>query len=78
LINITTALYDNDDDVVQLSSANFDRLVTDSDNVWIVSDKTLETFFIHLNKGYGPRRSSTVKNIRIIQHGGIDSSSEDN
>ncbi|KAL7042052.1 hypothetical protein ACKWTF_000999 [Chironomus riparius] len=36
LINITSALYDSSDDVVQLSSTNFDRLVTDSDNVWIV------------------------------------------
>lgn len=36
LINITTALYDSSDEVVQLTSANFDRLVTNSEHVWIV------------------------------------------
>ncbi|CRK86583.1 CLUMA_CG000025, isoform A [Clunio marinus] len=36
LINFTLALYDSNDDVVQLTSANFDKLVTSSDNVWIV------------------------------------------
>lgn len=36
LIKLTVALYDSSDDVVQLTSANFDRLVTGSDNVWII------------------------------------------
>jgi len=36
LVKLTVALYDSGDDVVQLTSANFDRLVTSSDNVWIV------------------------------------------
>lgn len=36
LIKLTVGLYDSSDDVVQLTSANFDRLVTSSDNVWIV------------------------------------------
>lgn len=36
LIKLTVALYDSSDDVVQLTSTNFDRLVTGSDNVWIV------------------------------------------
>ena len=30
------ALYDSSNDVVQLTSSNFDRLVTQSDDVWIV------------------------------------------
>lgn len=36
LVKLTVALYDSSDDVVQLTSANFDRLVTSSDNVWII------------------------------------------
>lgn len=36
LIKLTVALYDSSDDVVQLTSANFDRLVTQSDSVWII------------------------------------------
>lgn len=36
LIKLTVALYDSSDDVVQLTSANFDRLVTQSDSVWVI------------------------------------------
>lgn len=36
LIKLTVALYDSSDDVVQLTSTNFERLVTNSDSVWIV------------------------------------------
>ena len=36
LIKLAVALYDSSDEVVQLTSANFDRLVTSSDNVWII------------------------------------------
>lgn len=36
IIKLAVALYDSSDDVVQLTSTNFDRLVTGSDQVWIV------------------------------------------
>lgn len=36
LVKFTVALYDSSDDVVQLTSTSFDRLVSQSDNVWII------------------------------------------
>lgn len=36
LFKLTLALYESGDDVVQLTSTSFDRLVTQSDNVWII------------------------------------------
>ena len=36
LISGTYALYDSSSDVVQLTPSNFDRLVSNSDEVWIV------------------------------------------
>ena len=35
-IKLSLALYDSQDDVVVLTSSNFDKLVTQSDSVWII------------------------------------------
>lgn len=35
-ISTSFGLYSSSDDVVELTDANFDRLVTQSDNIWVI------------------------------------------
>lgn len=72
-ITQTFALYPSNGDVVELTPSNFDRLVVQSDEVWVV--EVSETFFqfpmfdsqFHLNR-FDSTNSSTLHGVVIVNH----------